>query len=517
MPSPLPPRLPAALADGLRADLAAGFTRAAVEDALGPVASAALQREEPVAARRATERSAEPAAVLTRLFLLGAPVTRAALDAALPRTTTAGATAVGLVTAAGEAADDEVRAAVDLRPYEASDAAGEARWWLASDLGELATGRSLHADHVLGIGGASLTLARLTVRDHRPRVLDLGTGCGVQALHASRHSDHVLGTDVSRRALAFAAFNAALAGTSLELREGSLLEPVAGERFDLVVSNPPFVITPPAAHAAGLPVMEYRDGAKPGDSLVADLVSGVGAHLTPGGVAQLLGNWEHHAGEDWRERVGGWLEAAGTDGWVVQREVQDPAEYAHTWLRDGGLRPGSALFDAALSAWLDDFAARGVEGVGFGYLVLRRPAEESRPRWRRVEEATAPLQGPLGGHVAQVLAAQEWLAAHDDTALAAQRLRVADDVTEERHLRPGEPDPRVLLLRQGGGLGRTYQPGTLVAGAVGACDGELTLGQVVGGLAVVLDQPVDAVAAEVLPAARDLVLDGLLVPEPAST
>src|SRR5690606_21309270 len=261
-----------------------------VEDALGPVVTAALQREEPVAARRATDGLTGPATVLTRLFLLGEPVTRAALDTALPRTTTAGATAVGLVTAAGEDGEDEVRAAVDLRPYEASDAAGEARWWLASDLGELATGRSLHADHVLGIGGASLTLARITVRDHRPRVLDLGTGCGVQALHATRHADHVLGTDVSRRALDFAAFNAALAGTPLELREGSLLEPVAGERFDLVVSNPPFVITPPAAHAAGLPVMEYRDGARPGDSLVADLVSGLGDHLAPGGVAQLLGN-----------------------------------------------------------------------------------------------------------------------------------------------------------------------------------------------------------------------------------
>src|SRR5690606_30839359 len=139
MPSPLPPRLPAALADALRADLAAGYTRAAVEDALGPVATAALQREEPVAARRATDGLTGPATVLTRLFLLGKPVTRAALDTALPRTTTAGAAAVGLVTAAGEDGEDEVRAAVDLRPYEASDAAGEARWWLASDLGELAT------------------------------------------------------------------------------------------------------------------------------------------------------------------------------------------------------------------------------------------------------------------------------------------------------------------------------------------------------------------------------------------
>ena len=509
-PSPPPPRLPASRASDLRADLTESFTRAAVEEVLGPVASAALDREDPVPARRVTAASREPAAVLTRLFLLGGTATRRDLDVALPRTTTAGAAAVGLVAAAGEADDDEVRARVDLRPYEATDAAGDVRWWIASDLGELATGESLRADHVLGIGGASVTLARITVRDHRHRVLDLGTGCGVQALHAARHADEVVATDVSRRALEFAAFNATLAGTRLDLRAGSLLEPVREERFDLVVSNPPFVITPPAAHAAGLPVMEYRDGAMPGDSLVAELVSGLGDHLAPGGVAQLLGNWEHHAGEDWRERVTAWLAAAGTDGWVVQREVQDPAEYAHTWLRDGGLRPGTPLFDAALAAWLDDFAARGVEAVGFGYLTLRRPGDGSRGGWHRVEDVDTPVHRPLGGHVAAALAAQEWLATHDDAALADQRLVVADDVTEERYYRPGEPDPRVLRLRQGEGFGRTYRPGTLVAGAVGACDGELTLGQVVAGLAVLLDQPADAVAAEVLPAVRELLLDGFL-------
>src|SRR5699024_5598023 len=143
------------------------------------------------------------------------------------------------------------------------------RWWLASDLGELATGRELDRDHVLGIGGASLTLAQLTVRTDVARVLDPGTGCGIQALHAARHSGEVVATDVSRRALDFADFNARLAGVGLDLREGSLFEPVADERFDLVVSNPPFVITPAAAYAAGLPVMSYRDAAREGDGLVA--------------------------------------------------------------------------------------------------------------------------------------------------------------------------------------------------------------------------------------------------------
>ena len=53
-----------------------------------------------------------------------------------------------------------VRALVDLRPHEARDDAGDVRWWIASDLGELATGAPLAPDHVLGIGGDGLALDR---------------------------------------------------------------------------------------------------------------------------------------------------------------------------------------------------------------------------------------------------------------------------------------------------------------------------------------------------------------------
>ncbi|MPV89848.1 DUF7059 domain-containing protein [Georgenia ruanii] len=523
--SPAPPTGTAAQVATLRADLAAaGFTVDGVAALLGDVAGAALHREQRVPALRLARAADAPVATLVRLFMLGDEVTAADLAAALPGSGAAGAQALGLAAAAGAAPDDAVRALVDLRPYGATDAAGAAHWWVASDLGEVETGAPLTADHVLGIGGASLTLAQLTVRDARPRVLDLGTGCGVQALHAARHSEHVVATDVSARALGFAAFNAALAGTAFDLRRGSLLEPVAAEVFDLVVSNPPFVITPAAAYDAGLPLMEYRDAGRGGDLLVRDLVTGVGAHLAPGGVAQLLGNWEHHAGQAWQERVSGWLEASGLDGWVVQREVQDPAEYAELWLRDGGLRPelDRDAYEAAYAAWLGDFEARGVAGIGFGYVVLHRPAAPRAP-WHRVEEVTGPVQGPLGPHVAEVLAARAWLADLEAdgagrpaglAALAQRRLVVAPDVTEERYLAPGAADPQVLQLRQGGGLGRVVRPGTVVAGAVGACDGELTLGQIVAGLAALLEVPADAVAAEVLPAARELLLDGFLRPAP---
>ncbi|MCL3861384.1 methyltransferase [Actinotalea sp. K2] len=518
------------LVESLRADLdRSGLTVEAVEGLLGPVASAALHREQRLPALREVDRAAgtgsHAVATLVRLFVLGGEVTRVALDAALPGTGTQGCAQLGLVGAAGQGRADAVRARVDLRPYAAADAAGSVNWWLTSDLGELATGAAVHPDHVLGVGGASTTLAQVTVRDRRRRTLDLGTGCGIQALHATRHSDLVVATDISRRALAFTAFNAALAGLDgpgLDLRRGSMLEPVTGpldEPFDLVVSNPPFVITPRggpggAADSPGVPHFEYRDGGRAGDDLVRDLVQGMGRVLAPGGVAQLLGNWEHRRGEDWRERVGSWAQASGLDAWVVQRDVQDPAEYAETWLRDGGTTAerDPAGWEAGYLAWLDDFAARGVEAVGFGFVLLRRPST-GRATLRRVEEVTGPVRQPLGAHLAAALAGHDWLEARDDDALGAARLVVAADVTEERYLVPGAGDPSVVLLRQGEGFGRAVQAGTALAGLVGACDGELAVGQIVAGVAAILDVPVVELRSELLPQVRDLVRDGLLRPD----
>jgi methylase of polypeptide subunit release factors len=506
-PSP-PPAADAAAVDALRADVEA-WTVDAVHELLGPVAQAAMAREEAVPALRALrDQLDEPLAALTAVFVLGRPIARRRLAGALPRLGVDGAGRLGLVEAAGEGMDDEVRALVDLRPYAAQDAGGTAHWWVASDLGELATGRPLGPDPVLGVGGASVTLARCTVRTPVGRVLDVGTGCGVQALHAGRHAGAVVATDLSGRALAFARLNLALNGVRADLRQGDLLEPTRGELFDLVVSNPPFVITPrtPAA-----PAYTYRDAGLAGDEVVSRLVTGVREVLRPGGVAQLLGNWEDRDGEPWAERVGAWIEESGLDGWVVQRELQDPAQYAELWMRDGG-DPEPARRAALYEAWLDDFAARKVEGIGFGLVTLRRPAEGGRPTLHRVEDLLGPLEEPVGEHIAACLAAHDWLTAHDDDALLTARLQVAADVTEERHHRPGEEDPAVILLRQGGGFRRVVRASTALAGLVGACDGELPIGAITAALADLLDEPLGELTGRLLPAVRGLVADGLLTP-----
>lgn len=514
-----PPALDQTAAGALR-DALAGWTVDTVGDALGDRAMRALDREQVVPARVAARAAGdEPVAVLSRLFMLGDEVSRGSAVQALGERLVGELVAGGLIAAAGASKDDAVRAVVDLRPYSATTADGQVDWWIASDQGEAVTGDAVQREHVLGVGGASSTLASVTMREPRSRVLDLGTGCGIQAMHASLHADAVVGTDISRRALAFARFNERLNAPALghggsvggarepwDLREGSLLEPVAGEEFDLVVSNPPFVITPP-----GAPSFEYRDGGLGGDGVAAALVSGVGSVLAPGGVAQFLANWEIRG--DWRARLEQWLDASPVplDAWIVQRDLLDAAEYAETWLRDAGITAerDAGLWTRSYKAYLQAFDATGVEAIGFGMVVLRRPLSGT-PTLRRLEEHEGALAAPLGPTLSASLVAHDWLAATSDDALLDTAFTVAGDVTRETYGRPLLSDPEHILVRQGGGFGRSVRADTALAGLVGACDGELTAGQIGHALAALLDVPSGVMLEGLVPAVRELVRDGFL-------
>ncbi|MEO6998801.1 MAG: methyltransferase [Terracoccus sp.] len=506
------------LLSALRADLTrAGFTVDGVADRLGPLAASALNREQPVLARLSTAAATDACGVLIALFTLGETVTSAAVDLALPTLGVGGAVALRLV----RAASGQVRAVCDLRPYGEDRGGGSGSgsgsgtgpasrghdWWVASDLGELQTGSVLRPDHVLGIGGASMTLASWTVRRPVDRALDLGTGCGVQALHLSSHATRVVVTDISERARDYALFNAALNRIELDVRVGDMLEPVAGQQFSLVVSNPPFVITP---RVDGVTRYEYRDGGRAGDALVRSLVREVGAVLEPGGVAQFLGNWEVPRGRSWRAVWGEWLEGVGLDAWVVQRDTQDPAEYAELWSRDGGVLPGTGEHHRLIAAWLRDFAARDVESIGFGVVTLQRP-HGGRDPWRDLAEVTGPVAAALGPTVEAGLRARTWLAEHDDDDVLAVAWSCAPDVTEERYGRPGAEHPNVIRFRQGGGLQREVRADTVLAAYLGVADGELTARAALDAIAELVGADASTVRAELTPRLRDLVADGFLL------
>ena len=489
------------LASALAADLdAVDFRSEPLRRLWGEEYDDALARGLRTPILRAIERDASPLATLGRLFVLGIPQPEGAVADALPRTGIAGLTALGLARA--DAA--MIRPTALVRPQSFVDADGIGEWWIASDLDEVALGSALPADHVLGVGGASRTLAELVVPQPVNRALDLGTGCGIQALLVSRHAGTVVATDISERALAFGRLNALLNSVSnIEFRLGSMFEPVADEAFDLVVSNPPFVITP---RVDGVPEYEYRDGGLIGDTLVEQFVRTVPAHLTPGGIAQLLGNWESRAGVAGLERLRSWIPPE-LDVWVIEREELSPLGYAELWIRDGGTTPRDAGFTPLLDAWLDDFTARRVTAIGFGYVLIRRGSADAEAL-RRFERVTQPIS-----QTGRAL--QAGLAAHDALAHGIpQTLFVAGDVTEARHLMPGNDDPSVIELRQGGGFGRTIAVDPALAAFVGACDGDLTVAQIAAALAELFEVPLPDLWADLEPRIRQLILDGFLASAP---
>ncbi len=490
------PRTEPALIAALAADLdSADFRSEPLRRLWGEEADDALGRGLRTPILRAIEGDAGALATLGRLFVLGIAQPVDAAAAALSRLGIDGL--VGLGLAAEE--HGSVRPLALLRPQSFVDADGFGEWWIASDLDEVALGTELPADHVLGVGGASRTLAELIIPAPVGRALDLGTGCGIQALLVARHAGTVVATDISERALAFAELNARLNGVgNVEFRLGSMFEPVDGEAFDLIVSNPPFVITP---RGEDVPAYEYRDGGLVGDALVEKFLREVTDHLAPGGVAQLLGNWESRA-QTGLDRLRSWV-ADDLDAWVIEREELTPLGYAELWIRDGGTTPRDAAFSVLLEAWLEDFAARGVTAIGFGYVLLRRP-EDAGHVLRRFERVAQPISQP--GR-----ALQAGLAAYDGIADGLPgTLFVAGDVTEARHLMPGNDDPSVIELRQGGGFGRTIGVDTALAAFVGACDGDLTVMQIAAALADLFEVPLSDLWAGLEPRIRQLVLDGFL-------
>lgn len=451
----------------------AGFTRDSIVERLGERVVTAYDRGDPRSLAHAVGDVGDPLSTLVRLFLcrLDEPASR--VSAALP---------LDDLLAAGilEPAGDRFRASVWLHPYR--------DWWMVADLpGHLRAGRPA-GDHVVGVGASPTVLVDATVRAPVHTALDIGTGCGVQALHLSEHATHVTATDLSVRALRFAATTAALNGLDWELLRGDLAAPVTGRRFDLVVANLPYIVGPGGAHATHL----YRDSGRPGDAVAAELAAVAADLLTDGGYGQFLANWVHVDGQDWTERVADWVAGTGCDAWIVQHRVTDPASYVVQWLRETGDHTDLAR----RAAWLDYFHQHRVNAVGFGLITLRRTGRPDPV------VAVEDRSSPTGPEVLGWFAAQDWL--RDNDVLAATYRTAADVRLSQEAVRDrGWQLDRQLLTRPG----RTVEVDPFIAALVGLCDGSAPLLAHIAALAVDLTE-------DITPAVRKLVEHGILVPVP---
>jgi methylase of polypeptide subunit release factors len=362
---------------------------------------------------------------------------------------------------------------------------------------------AVRPDHVLGVGPPALLLARLTVRRAARRVLDLGCGGGVQALLAARHAETVVGVDLSPRGLAFARFNSLLNGVrNVEWREGDLYAPVAGERFDLVVSNPPYVVSPESW-------LLFRDGGDAGDGICARIVAGLESHLAEGGFATVLANWGLREGEHWSDRPRRWVEGKGCDAWILRSEEQDPLTYAAVWTRG----PDEAGYRDALERWLAHYAALGIRSLAMGVLVLRRRSRGAN--WVRADELPAAPERDCSAGLLRVFAGEDrLLVLGDDEALLGEVLHVAEPLRLRQTVafRGGRPEVQEaeISLADGLPLRGAADGGTIRL--VQLCDGRRSLRDVVTEMARATGADAGDVTRQALAVARRLVALGFLVP-----
>jgi hypothetical protein len=359
-------------------------------------------------------------------------------------------------------------------------------------------------EFVLWPNPTSKLLSRFTVRRHSRATLDLGTGNALQALAAASHSDHVVATDLNPRAVAYAKFSAQLNDVpNIECLAGDGFEPVAGQKFDLIVSNPPFFIRPAGGYL-------FCDNPMDLDHLCRRFVKEAPAYLHEGGYFQLLCEWAQVRGQSWQERVSEWIEGTGCDAWVLMGHSQDPSEYAQHRISETAASPERDPEQYA--SYMAYYRERKVEAIHDGIIAMRK---RSGKNWLLLEEVAETPKDPFGEFVLGIFSARDFLRAHaSDDQFAAVKPRLSPHARLEQFFQPGEGQwhPASLNLRLTKGLPFFVGLQPPVAGFLAAFDGNRAVAEVIEGFARQVDAPFEKVQSECLGIIRRLMERGFLLP-----
>ncbi|MUL64165.1 hypothetical protein BOO86_06785 [Mycobacterium sp. CBMA 234] len=468
---------------------------------LGKVLAAAGYSSEGLGGTRITPNSLEavvlarrlgdgPLATLVSLLLTGLPVPRTAAADALRPLSIDDLVEAGLLTRA----NDLVQATICIAW---SDDKLVAHDWQ--------DGRPTDREHVVAVAQASMTLADLTVRLPDVDALDVGTGGGVQAFHAAGHVAHVTGTDVNTRALRLAAFGAGLNGlTNLDWREGSLLEPVGDQTFDLITVNPPFIISPDNTYLWRDAGQAARQPGSLGEQLVHDIVP----RLRIGGWATMLASWPHPADGDSLAPVRAWFTGSGCDAWVLRFATHDPIEHAETWLVQSVHQP--AEFAVALDRWLAFDHEQGIEALTTGAIIMQRTGTHDEHLW--ADDMPGSPTGSASDQIQRVFAHRRRLAQLTDGGLLDAVLAPLPGTRLDQALCRGdggyEPAPTQVWVLPGLSVCATVSPVALPV--VLELDGARPLRELIANAADATGFDPDQVRTDALAAATRLIELGLV-------
>ena len=438
-------------------------------------------------------RGGSPLETLVRLFFIGVPVAGDMAERALGPVPLERCAAAGLITLD----NDEVIGNLHLQPYRDLIFAHDSLQILKDG------GRE---DWVMGIGNSTMMLVNLAIRQKVGNMLDLCSGCGCHALLAAEHSDRIVAVDRNPRATGYCSFN-----TQLNLIEnvdsltGNLFEPVVGQRFGLIVSNPPFVISPSSKFI-------YRDGGLRGDEFCRRLLREAPEYLEEGGYLFMLFNFAHYKGQNWKERLPQWFEGIGCDVWVLYTKTRDISDYAATWIKTTeGIDVDR--FTNAYKQWIDYYEQETIEAISDCTLIMRR--NSSGPNWFSITDSPENITGAAGEDIIRTFLVRDFLESVSNETLLNAKLKVAESVGMRQEFQAtnggwnGEP---AELYRE---KGLTYKckVDMYVAGFVARCNGKRTVRELLKELAEVIESDFDTLVSKSMAFIRQLIEQGFLYSE----
>jgi SAM-dependent methyltransferase len=499
----LPPVAPLAfLTDSLCAELRdrcreAGYTEDVLAEIEG-IAPGLFGRDVRPLIHHVLERRADAAAGLARLFayedtldeslirgVLGEPLVSALLEA-------------GLLALDADSSPHHVRSRFQLRPFGGL-------WLLADD----PTGGR---DAVMPPAGTTRLVTQVMPAVISGSVLDVGCGPGSLALVAARRgAARVVGTDVNSRAVDLARFNARLNEIrDAEFLLGDLVEPVIGRRFELIVSQPPFIIQPPDAEA-----VTFLHGGPTGEEVGLRLLAVLPSVMGASARAMVLMEAVSRPDEPLHARMRAAMGDAPIDVLVLAAPGAPPAlqviAYATLEVPEGG-----PAYQAAARRYLQQLDRLSAADFQLGLIVMRsRPDGDSG---RRKLAATVPVAalGRGDGAALERLLGGVDLAAQDDATLEQQGVTTSSFIRwiEERPCPDAQVEPTRSVRFRLGSFGSDLDLSQQRYAMAAVLDQAPTIHAATAAYATTLGQPVESVRHELLGFVREGLMRGLFEPRP---